>query len=359
MQAARYYGLHDLRVEDVPIPLPKDDQVQIKVAWCGICGSDLHEYTSGPIAIPMTDPHPLTGDTVPIIMGHEFSGTITLVGPDVKGSWKVGDRVVVEPVISCQKCYSCKIHRPNICNKLGFLGLSGGGGGLAEYICVNGNDAFLHALPDNVSLEYGAMVEPLAVAMHAVQASKLVAGQTALVVGGGPIGLFITQTLLSQGCSLVVVSEPSAVRRAAATHAGAHHVFDPREADVIASCRELTGGGDMGVDVSFECAGVQAGLDVALGALRPGGICVNVAIWDRKAEVDMVGLLMGEKTLTGVLCYHDNHPTALASLANGSINLDGFVTSKIAIKDVVKSGIEELLHHNERHVKILVSATGE
>lgn len=143
------------------------------------------------------------------------------------------------------------------------------------------------------------MVEPLAVAMHAVLASKLVVGGTALVVGewrsgsqqlrdprlmsfegAGPIGCFIVKTLLGQGASKVIVSEPSAMRRAMATRAGAHHVFNPMEDDVVLECHNLTGGADVGVNVSFECAGVQKALDQALGSLMTRGTCVNVAVWE-------------------------------------------------------------------------------
>ncbi|KAL8279792.1 hypothetical protein RQP46_007887 [Phenoliferia psychrophenolica] len=269
MKAALFYGAGDIRVEDVPIPDLRPDQVQVQVAC-----SDLHEYT-------------------------KFSGIITKVGADA-GEWALGDRVVVEPVISCKKCYSCTNARSNVCDKIGFIGLSGWGGGLAEYINVNAHDGFLHLLPDNVSLEDGAMVEPLAVAMHAVQASKLVVGGTALVVGAGPIGCFIVKTLLGQGASKVIVSEPSAMRRAMATRAGAHHVFNPMEDDVVLECHNLTGGADVGVNVSFECAGVQKALDQALGSLMTRGTCVNVAVWDVEARIDMVALILKEKTLTGM-----------------------------------------------------------
>lgn len=142
------------------------------------------------------------------------------------------------------------------------------------------------------------MVEPLAVAIHAVQASKLQKGDTALVIGehstpaqgsfhraessagAGPIGCFIVKTLLAQGAAKVIVSEPSTVRREVAQRAGAHHVFNPMESDVIGECQILTGGKGVGVRVSFECSGVQKGLDVALGSLMTGGTCVNVAVWE-------------------------------------------------------------------------------
>lgn len=150
------------------------------------------------------------------------------------------------------------------CSSLGWIGLSSAGG-LAEYIAVD--EKYLHSLPSSVSLEHGAMVEPLAVALHAVEASGLQAGGTALVLGAGPIGCFVTAALIAQGAQTVIVSEPSSKRRERALHAGAHHALDPRQVDIVEEVRKLTGSAQ-GVDCSFECAGVQKTLEAAIAALR-------------------------------------------------------------------------------------------
>ncbi|KDE03763.1 hypothetical protein, variant [Microbotryum lychnidis-dioicae p1A1 Lamole] len=314
-KVVNYYGKRDIRVEENPMPVPGEGQVLIKLAWCGICGTDLHEYTDGPILCPTAGTaHGITGEKLPFCLGHEFSGVISKVGPGVKGEWRKGDRAIVEPTISCFKCYACKHNFRNACSSLGFVGLSG--------YAVAG-EGFLHKLPDNVSLQHGAMVEPLAVAMHAVQMSGATKGCTALVCGAGPIGCFVTKVLIAMGASKVIVSEPSGSRRKMATHAGAHHAISPREDDVVSKCRELTGGDDVGVDVSFECAGVEASLTAAIAALRPRGTCLDVAIWSTKPQIDMNALVLGEKTLRAVICYESKHKPAIETLSSGKISLDG------------------------------------
>ncbi|KAM0787279.1 hypothetical protein ACM66B_006512 [Microbotryomycetes sp. NB124-2] len=337
MTAAIYYGAKDLRVEQVPVPTieGKPDQVLVKIAWCGICGTDLHEYESGPILCPSNDtPHPITGATLPICMGHEFSGVVQEVGPNVKG-YKKGDKVVVEPTISCHSCYACNSEYTNACETLGWVGLSGGySGGLSEYVSIE--ESYLHKLPDNVSLQSGAMVEPLAVAMHAVDRANFEEGGTALVLG----------------------AEPSSSRRRMAELAGAHHILNPKDTDIVKQVQQLTGH-DKGVSAAFECAGVQQTLDTAIAAVRTRGTVVNVAIWSTKPQIDMNVLVLGEKTLTGMICYLNNHKPAIEALSSGKIDLSGFVTATTTLDQVVDKGFKELIHNNEQHVKILVSPKGE
>lgn len=132
MKAARWYNAKDIRVEEIPEPKVAKGQVKIKVAYCGICGSDLHEYLVGPIFIPVSEPHPLSKDKAPIVMGHEYAGEVVEIGEDVTNV-KVGDRVCVEPIYSCGECVSCKKGHYNVCGKLGFIGLSGGYGGYGVF----------------------------------------------------------------------------------------------------------------------------------------------------------------------------------------------------------------------------------
>ncbi|SCV67122.1 BQ2448_5768 [Microbotryum intermedium] len=348
-KVVNYYGMRDIRVEESPMPVPAEGQVLIKLAWLRKAPwMSLQVWNvNGPILCPTADKaHEITGEKLPICLGHEFSGIISKVGPGVKGQWKEGERVIVEPTISCYKCYACKHNFRSACSSLGFVGLSGYGGGLAEYTIAG--EGFLHKLPDNVSLQYGAMVEPLAVAMHAVQMSGATEGCSALICGAGPIGCFVTKVLIAMGATKVIVSEPSGSRRKMATHAGAHHVISPREDDVVSKCRELTGGDDIGVDVSFECAGVEASLTAAIAALRPRGTCLNVAIWSTKPQIDMNALVLGEKTLRAVICYESNHKPAIESLSSGKISLDGFVTGTASLDDIVEKGFHELINNKEQ-----------
>ncbi len=138
-------------------PLLWQEKVKIKVEWCGICGSDLHEYVAGPIFIPQDATHPLTGEKAPIVMGHEFSGQVVEIGEGVT-KIQVGDRVVVEPIFACGECAACKQGSYNLCDQLGFLGLAGGGGGFSEYVAAD--EHMVHKIPESVSFEQGALVEP-------------------------------------------------------------------------------------------------------------------------------------------------------------------------------------------------------
>ncbi len=169
MKAARWHNQKDIRIENIDEPKAEPGKVKIKVKWCGICGSDLHEYLGGPIFIPVGEPHPLTNEMAPVTMGHEFSGEVVEVGEGVK-NYSVGDRVVVEPIFAThghQGAY-------NLDEQMGFLGLAGGGGGFSEYVSVD--EELLFKLPEELSYEQGALVEPSAVALYAVRQSKLKAG---------------------------------------------------------------------------------------------------------------------------------------------------------------------------------------
>ncbi|GAA5833491.1 hypothetical protein JCM11251_003510 [Rhodosporidiobolus azoricus] len=356
MQAALFYGKGDIRVETVDVPKPKDGEVLVQVAWCGICGTDLHEYEAGPILCPTKDtPHPITGCTLPVCLGHEFSGIVEQVGPYVKGEFQRGDRVVIESVISCSKCYACQIGCNNACTSLGFVGLSGLGGGLAEFF--SSPEQYLHKLPDHVSLKSGAMCEPLAVAVHAVRRSGFKNGGTAAVFGGGPIGCLLTKVLIAQGASTVFVSEPSSTRREKASLAGAHHVLSPLEEDVVSRIKSSTPDGT-GVDVAFEAAGNERALKAAIESVKTRGTIVNVSVWSQPPKVELNTLVFGEKHLIGASCYRDDHPSVINSLSSGLINLDQFVTAEIPLDQLVEGGFKELIHNNEQHVKILVSPSG-
>ncbi|GAA5935372.1 2,3-butanediol dehydrogenase [Sporobolomyces koalae] len=361
MKSALFYGKHDIKVEQIPRPTPQGRQVLVKVAWCGICGTDLHEFEAGPILCPTNEtPHALTGTGLPVCLGHEFSGIVDAVG-DECNDWKVGDRVCIEAVISCHECYACKIGCNNACSKLGFVGLSTStnlGGGLSEYYLCDRPEDYLHRLPDSVSLKAGAMCEPLAVAIHAVKRSGFKKGEKVLVCGSGPIGSLLITVLKSKGASQIIVSEPSSARRAVAERAGADHLLDPMSIDVVAKVKELTGGPDCGVNVAFEAAGNGKALEAAIGATCTRGRVLNVSVWSKPAVIDMNKLVFEEKTILGSSCYRGDHEELLAALDSGSIKLEDFITATIPLDDLVEKGFKELIHNNENHVKILVSPSG-
>jgi (R,R)-butanediol dehydrogenase/meso-butanediol dehydrogenase/diacetyl reductase len=218
MKAARFHGPGDIRVEDVPEAEVGPGQVEVTVDWCGICGTDLHEYLEGPIFIPAKgSPHPITGEELPVVMGHEFAGVVSAVGSGVT-TVREGDKVAVEPYYVCGECSACVAGRYNICRKLGFIGLAGQQGGFAEKCVVDARWA--HPIGD-LGTDIGALVEPLAVGYHAVRLSGLRPGGTAAVFGSGPIGLVTAAALKAAGAGQVIVVEPAAARKAKAPAAPA------------------------------------------------------------------------------------------------------------------------------------------
>ncbi|MCZ2838108.1 2,3-butanediol dehydrogenase [Modestobacter sp. VKM Ac-2985] len=349
MRAARFHGRGDIRIDEIPEPQLRPGTVAIDVAWCGICGTDLHEYLEGPIFIPPTgSPQPVSGEAAPIVMGHEFSGTVRALGDGVD-DLSVGDAVVVEPYIIRDEVDASPGQPYQLSPDMNFIGLGGRGGGLSEQIVVQRR--WVHPVGD-VPLDQAALIEPLAVGHHAYVRSGAGAGDVALVGGAGPIGLLLAALLTAEGLT-VVVTEVSAARKAKAVETGvAAHVLDPTEGDVATRVRELTGG--RGADVAFECTSVDAVLDTLLDAVRPGGVVVNVSIWGHPASVDMQKLVLKEIDLRGTIAYAGDHPATIELVRSGKVDLAPFITARIALEDLVAEGLDALVHRKDTQVKILV-----
>ncbi len=349
MKAARWHNVKDIRVEDVPEPEVSPGRVKIKVAWTGICGSDLHEYVAGPIFVPVGTPHPLSHEQAPIIMGHEFSGTVTEIGAGVTRV-KPGDRVVVEPILACGHCDACRHGKYNLCDSLGFHGLSGGGGGFAASTVVD--ERMVHVMPEGLSFEQGALVEPSAVAVHAVRLSSFKVGGTAAVFGAGPIGLLVVEALRAAGAGAVYVVELSPQRGAKALELGATAVLDPSQEDVVARLRALSGGG---VDVAFEVTGVPAVLRQCIDATHYEGETVIVSIWEKEASFQPNTVVLKERSVTGIIAYRDIFPAVMQLMTRGFFSAERLVTKRIRLDDIVTEGFETLVREKQQ-VKILVEA---
>ncbi|MGM7637139.1 2,3-butanediol dehydrogenase [Bacillus sp. Hm123] len=346
MKSARWYKAKDIRVENVEEPQITTGKVKIKVEWTGICGSDLHEYAAGPIFVPVDAPHPISKDIAPIIMGHEFSGTVVEVGDGVT-KVNVGDPVVVEPILSCGECGPCKKGKYNLCDGLGFHGLSGGGGGFAEYTMVD--EHMVHKMPEGLSFEQGALVEPAAVALHSVRLSKLKAGDKAAVFGTGPIGLLVIEALKAAGASEIYAVELSPERIAKAEELGAI-VVNPAEVDAVAKLKELSDGG---VDVAFEVTGVPVVLQQAIDCTNFEGETVIVSIWESGAEIQPNNIVLKEKTVKGIIAYRDIFPAVMELMKQGYFQAEQLVTKRIQLDDIVTEGFDALMKEKNQ-VKILV-----
>ncbi|ABV95869.1 alcohol dehydrogenase GroES domain protein (plasmid) [Dinoroseobacter shibae DFL 12 = DSM 16493] len=349
MKAARWHGAKDIRVEDVDEPTPGAGEVKIKVAWTGICGSDLHEFLAGPIFVPVGEDHPLSHDKAPITMGHEYCGEITELGDGVT-DLSVGDRVAIEPIFACGTCAACRDGRYNLCEKLGFVGLSGGHGGFAAYSVVPAR--MLHRMPEGLSMEQGALVEPAAVALHAVRVSAFKAGDRAAVFGAGPIGLLVVESLRIAGASKIVVVEPSETRRAKAMELGATTAVDPGAEDAVAAVQAACPGG---VEVAFEVTGVPAVLAQAIDATRYEGETLVVSIWETEASFQPNTVVLKERNIKGTIAYRNVYPAVMDLMQQGYFQAERLVTRRIGLDDIVRDGFEALVAEKSQ-IKILVEA---
>jgi (R,R)-butanediol dehydrogenase/meso-butanediol dehydrogenase/diacetyl reductase len=351
MKALRWYGKKDLRVEDIPEPSAGNGEVKIKIEWCGICGSDLHEYEAGPIFIPNDAPHPVTGDKAPVTLGHEFAGTIVEVGEGVKG-WKVGDRVAPDACFYCGTCEACQKGQYQLCNNLGFNGLAGDNGGFAEYSVVPAYQ--LYKLSENVDFEESALVEPLSVGVHALNKGRLTMGESVVIIGAGTIGLATLQAAKAAGAGNVIVVELASARKEIARKMGADFVIDPSETDLVSKVKEINNGSL--ADLAVECVGYEATVKSALDSLKKGGRAVIAGIFSSTGEgiIDWNDLVIGEKELIGTIGYNRDFATSIKLIDQGKINAKQYITKRIKLDDAVEQGFEELIKNKDEHIKIIV-----
>ncbi|HET7399081.1 MAG TPA: alcohol dehydrogenase catalytic domain-containing protein [Intrasporangium sp.] len=350
MRAARYYGKQDLRVEDVVTPeVREDDDVLLQVAYCGICGTDLHEYAVGPIVTP-TSPHPLTGATLPQTMGHEFSARVAAVGAGVRDV-VVGDRVAVMPAIICGRCRYCRRGQGHLCVQFACTGLSAETGGLAEYALVK--EYQVAKLPDEVSDLEGAVIEPAAVAAYGVDRAGVTGGDIVLVTGAGPIGILSAMYASAVGASAVVISEPNPNRSRLAASLDIGHVVDPTTGELDELVGRLTGGD--GVDLAIECSGSTPGLASCVTQTRRRASIVQTGLHTKPATLDAMALSEKDLTLYGSWCWWmTDWPRIIRMVASGQYPVGKAVTSQIPLDDVVTQGFDTLIDPQGDQLKVLV-----
>ncbi|KAI0649782.1 alcohol dehydrogenase GroES domain protein [Trametes meyenii] len=332
MKAALIYGPEDVRVEDVPEPTVGPGQVKVKVAWCGICGTDLSVYYG-------TLSEAFTKQPYPRGIGHEFSGTIVELGPGVDTSkYAIGQNVAIEPMRACKQpgCLPCtSINTRNLCPRMVCFGISSPTGGLSEYVVVDPDLA--HILPPNMPLEIGALMEPLAVSWRAIKKSQVKTEDRVLILGAGPIGILTLEVAKAFGASWVGMSGRGTKR-----------------CD-LARQQTLKATNDRGVDVVVDCAGTQSTLDISLRATRPGGTIMNAASWKEPPTIDMNVMLAKEIVLLNSFGYAGDHPEVVEAVAQGTfVDLEGLVTLHVSLDDFVEKGIRALTHEKDKHMKVLI-----
>ena len=349
MRALRFHTARDLRIEDVPAPsTPGEGEVLVRVATCGICGTDLHEYVAGPIVTPVA-PHPLTGARNPQILGHEFAGDVVAVGPGVTRVTE-GDRVAIMPLAYCGQCAYCLRGLQHLCATMACVGLSHAWGGMAELATVA--EYQVVRLPDGVSYRQGALIEPTAVAAYGVERAGVSPGDRVLVTGAGPIGALAALCARAAGASTVYVSEPNPARRARAEALGVATVLDPTTVDVPELLREQSDG--LGVDVAIECTGHPNGFAAAVGSLRRRGTLAQTGLFVGEASVEPMLWALNDLTIVGTWCYwvYDFDRIA-AQIAAGALPVERVITNNVTL-DEAPDAFARLASGTADEIKVLV-----
>src|SRR6202789_1675118 len=352
MKAVRYYGKEDIRVEQVTAPpAPEPRQIVIKPKVCGICGTDLHEYAAGPIVTPINK-HQFTGATLPQILGHEFSAEVIEVGQEGTRVPK-GERVSIQPLVMPLDDYYSRRGLNHLSPSMGCVGLSWAWGGMGELAVINDYNA--NPIPDHVTDEQGAMVEPTAVALYGVARAKITGGSTVLVTGAGPIGALVVLICDAVGASKIFVSEPNANRRRHIESLDvATAVLDQRAINVVDYIRENTEEG-VGVDAAIECSGMELAFNTCVEAVRNHGTVVQTGLHVKKALVDPALWALKDITIEATWCYEVTMwPRVIRMISSGKLPVEKIVTGRIEPEAIVEKGFRALLNPSGHEMKVLV-----
>jgi len=345
MKAARLKGPREIALEEIPVPEISDMEVLVEVKYCAICGSDVHSFR-GPGFVPDG-----------AYMGHEFSGVIAKVGNKVEG-WKPGDRVTVNPCYQCGECWACQHGFLSLCERMAEgIGVSTDEtmpGAFAKFVRVSIPQKRLYSIPDDLSFEEAALVEPLASSLHAVRISTFKPGDYTMVLGAGPIGLGVIAFLKSAGAGLIIATEVSEKRTELAKKLGADYVFNPQKfLNLREEVLKLTNG--LGVAQVFDCSGVSQAFQSATNFLRPRGQVMLVGLIQKEVAIVPANWTVNEWGLQGSMCYTDEFPIVIDFLKRGALPAKEMITSKIKLSDIVEQGFNKLLKPGHAEIKILVS----
>jgi L-iditol 2-dehydrogenase len=315
MRTSVLTGQKALTIEDRPLPEVRSDEVLVRVAAVGVCGSDVHYFRHGRI-----------GDFVvegPLVLGHELSGTIVAVGDTVDAD-RVGQRVAVEPQKPCHRCRECEAGRYNLCPNMEFYATPPIDGAFTGYVAIQAE--FAHPIPDSISDEAAALLEPLSVAITTMRKAHIVPGSTVLIAGAGPIGIICAQTARAFGAAEIIVSDLVPERRERALKYGATRVIDPMETDVATA----------GLDVNafIDASGSPRAVFSGIKAVRPAGYAVLVGLGNPEMTLPIEHIQNLEITVTGIFRYTDTWPAGIHLVASGQIDLDSLVTGTFDLEHV-------------------------
>lgn len=322
MKVAVMNEIGEMGYEQRPIPQVKDNEVLVQLEYVGICGSDLHYYETGRIGDYIVKP--------PFVLGHEPGGVVVEVGKEVT-NLKIGDRVALEPGKTCGKCEFCRTGRYNLCPDVIFFATPPYDGVFQEYVAHEADLCF--KLPDNVSTLSGALIEPLAVGMHAANQGDAHVGQTAVVTGAGAIGLVSVLALKVRGVSNIIVVDIMQKRLDKALKLGATNIINASETDPVSKLMELTDG--KGCDLVIETAGTEITTNQAIHMVKKGSNIVLVGYGKTgKMNLEMSLALDKEITFKTVFRYRHIYPMAIDAVASGKINVEDIVTDIFEFDDI-------------------------
>jgi len=340
LKAAVLYAPYDLRIEEIPKPEIGCGEVLVRIRAVGICGSDIHFYTTGRCS----------GFIVkePLILGHECSGEIVEIGDDVDNV-KIGDKVAVEPGFPCGRCYYCRIGRYNLCPDIVFYGAPPIHGAFREYTPAKAS--FVYRIGGDISFEEAALIEPLAVGMQAVKRSGMMSGSTVAVFGCGPVGLLTLQVALASGASPIIAIDPIEYRVELAEKLGATYTVNPVETSVVEYVDKLTNG--IGVDVVFEVSGNPKAFNDALKIVRRGGVIVQVGMFEENVTFDPALIIDKEIDIRGVFRYANVYEQAIKLASSGRIKLKPLITHIFTL-DRIKEAFDTIVEKRGNPVKVIV-----
>jgi (R,R)-butanediol dehydrogenase / meso-butanediol dehydrogenase / diacetyl reductase len=337
MKALVWKAIDEVAIQEIPEP-EKRDMAIVRISYTGICGSDI-TIKSGK--------HPRA--RAPLVLGHEFTGTIEFLPPGLKGQFTLGQRVVVNPLISCKTCRPCRAGHEHVCAGLKLIGVEHNPGAFTARIAIPQPER-IHPLPDSVSDTEGALIEPLAVAVHAVDYAEFAPGETAVVLGAGPIGLLVAQVARAAGVKTLFVVETEPSRQKRAERLG-FTVLDGSKGDVVERVRQLTD--NAMVDVTFDAAGVPATASQVIPLTGIMGRVVMVAIHKKPAEVAFRDLAYRELRILGTRIYAaGDFETAIDLVAGGTVDLKPLITHVLPMRDAL--GAFDIAQNDKEACKVLI-----
>ena len=338
MKASYFLGDKKFEVRDLPLPEIGEQDVLVRVAACGVCGTDVHIYHGSKGS---TDVKP------PVVLGHELAGEVEKIGSQVT-TVKPGDHVTVDPNIYCGKCHFCQIGKKQMCQNLYAIGVNRDGG-FAQY-CV-APETQCYQLDKEVPLKYGAMTEPLACCVHGIDRAGIRQGDTVCVIGGGAIGLLMIQLAKLSGASKVILSEPVAMRREIGKKVGAWACVDPIHEDIKERLKELLG--TEGVDVVIECVGTSVAAEQAFLAADRGATILLFSVPKPESiySLHLEEVFQKELTILGSMINPDTHGRAAALINSGVLKLEPIITHSFSVEQVEEA---ILMQQSADSIKVIV-----